>query len=784
MKKKLLTISTIILLTSCSTQKDKFVNRTFHSTTAWFNTLFNAEEAMDKKLDELKLEYKDNYSEILPVDPLPEIKEGDLNIDAMASTFKSSGKSNQESSNLTGFDLVEQKALKAIEKHSMLIRGRERNKMMTRAYLVLGKARYNNGKGFEALDALNYLKNNFPYHKKHTPEAELYIALANIQTGNIFEGERILDKLYRDDGIKRKTYENVSKYYAQNLIREGEYEAAILALNEAIKKTKNKKRKARYYFIQGQLYSLMNMQQEAGESFAKVYKLKPGFEMEVKSQIAIAENFDPKINNYNTYKDYILGISQKGNYISRKNEFQYAVGNMAMKDNRIDEARKYLKMSFEGEPSDPYIRGKAYETYANLEFNEGNYVHASAYYDSALIVAPFEKDKLRITEKNASLKTLMDKYYLVKRNDSIIKLANLSPLERENYFKDYIAKLKIEDEKKQREAEIEMTTFQTQSKGGSFNSSFDNNASTFYFYNSSQKNFGQNEFKRIWGNIKLTDNWRSSTGAVATLEEQEAEKLGQTDTQNPRRYDIEFYLEQIPTRRSEIDRLKIERDTTELSLGIGYFDLFNHHKNAIETLEHLISTPPKSESTTAQAYYQLYRINNKIENFTKANQYKELILNNYPNSIYAEYILNPEFDFTTPTTKEALAFYEETYNFYKDKDYEQVKANTQEAIQKYPTEVIIAKFSLLNALAIGATENLDNFINALELITIAYQNTDEANKAMGILELLRKKNSNETSQKSQTKGKENREEKEEKKEKELELERERERIQEQENNKK
>lgn len=750
MKKKLLALACVGILVGCSTERDSFKNRTFHSATAWFNTLFNAEEALEKKIDELELEYKDNYSEILPVDPLPKITAGELDFDAIdqqAANFKptSGNSSNNKKSNATGFDLVEEKALKAIEKHSMLIRGKEYNKSMTRAYLILGKARYNKGKGFEALDALNYLKTNLPYHKKYTPEAEMYIALANIQTGNVFEGERILEKLNKDDGLKKKLSENTSKYFAQDLIRRGLYEDAVYELDDAIDHTGSKKRKARYYYIIGQLFSEMKMQNEAGEAFTRVYQLKPGFEMEVKAQLAIANNFDPEKNSYNSYKQHLLDVSKKGNYVSRKNEFYYAIGDMALKDSKIEEARKYLKMSFEGQASDPYVRGKAYETYANLEFNEGNYVHASAYYDSALAVIPYDKDIQRITKRSTSLKTLMEKYYLVKRNDSILKLANMTTEERETYFKDYIAKLKIEDEKKQKQAEIEMTSFQTQTKGGGFNSSFDEGGSggnSFYFYNNSQKGFGQTEFKRIWGNVRLGDNWRSSTSTGLTIEEQQAEMLGQTNTADPRRYELEFYIEKIPTKRNELDKLKVERDTTELSLGIGYFDLFANAKTATATLEHLVSTPPKNEETNAQALYQIYRINNKVENIAKADEYKNLILTKYPNSIYAEYILNPEFDFTTPTTQEALDYYEATYALYKEKDYKEVKNRTAVAIEKWPSEIIIAKFSLLNALAIGATENRDEFRSALELVTIAYQNTDEAKKAQEIIDLLDGKTKN------------------------------------------
>src|SRR5690606_12645685 len=132
---------------------------------------------------------------------------------------------------------------------------------------------------------------------------------------------------------KKKMRENISKYYAENLIRNKQYEEAIPLLDEAIEKSKNKKRRARYYYIEGQLYSLMGMQSEAGEAFTKVYNLKPGFEMEVKSQLAIAENFNPETNSYSSYKNHLLDISKKGNYVSRKNEFYYAIGDMALKAN-------------------------------------------------------------------------------------------------------------------------------------------------------------------------------------------------------------------------------------------------------------------------------------------------------------------------------------------------------------------------------------------------------------------------------------------------------------------
>ncbi|MDD3771151.1 MAG: tetratricopeptide repeat protein [Weeksellaceae bacterium] len=753
MKNKIIVFLCLAMLAGCSTKRDSFKNRTFHRATSWFNILFNAEKEMDKKLTNLEFEYRDNYSEILPVDPRPEVKGFEFSeeyINRMGSTI-APGRGNSNTS-LEGFDLVEQKALKAIEKHSMLINGVERNKAMTHAYLVLGKARYNKGMSFESLEALNYLSKKLPYHKKYTPEAQLYIALANLQVGNVYDGEHVLVMLYKDDGYKKAFKENISKNYAQLLIRQGNYEEAIKVLDNTIKITKNKKRKARYYFIEAQLYSLMGMQNEAGAAYAKVYSLKPGFEMEVKSQLGIAANFNPEKNSYASYKSHLLDVAKKGNYVSRKNELYYAIGDIAIKDGKLNEARHYLKESFIGAPSDPYVRGRAYERYADLEFDEGNYVFASAYYDSALAVAPYSKDIDRITRRNTSLKKLMEKHYLVKRNDSILMLAQMDLPEQENFFNNYISKLKIEDAKKKQKMEEEATLFQMDTKGGGFDSSFgEGKGGNFYFYNTSAKANGKNEFQKVWGKVRLVDNWRTSSNTGMSLEEKEAEMLGQTDTQNPRRYELEFYIEQIPTSASELNRLKIERDTTELSLGIGYYDLFQNSKLATNTLEHLISTPPKDEITKVQAYYQLYRINLKAENPEKTEEYKNYILTHYPNSIYAKYILNPDVNYITPTTQEALALYEETYDLYKEENFDQARANIHFAVENYSSELIMAKFSLLNALIIGKTEGKENFMEALQLITVAYQNTEEARKAQEILDLLYGKRTTETQSKGDEK---------------------------------
>ena len=120
--------------------------------------------------------------------------------------------------------------------------------------------------------------------------------------------------------------------------------------------------------------------------------------MEVKSQLGIAANFDPEINSYNLQRTFAQRAKME--IICPENELLFAIGDIAIKADRKDEARKYLKESFEGPASDPYIE-VSLERYADLEFNEG-IMFTQLLIMTALWQLLHNKDIERITERNNS----------------------------------------------------------------------------------------------------------------------------------------------------------------------------------------------------------------------------------------------------------------------------------------------------------------------------------------------------------------------------------------------
>ena len=82
-----------------------------------------------------------------------------------------------------GFGRAEEKAVKAIQKHSMNIDGFQRNNKIDEAYLLLGKARYYDRRFFPAMEAFNYLLENYADSKTYV-EGRIWREKTNIRLRN------------------------------------------------------------------------------------------------------------------------------------------------------------------------------------------------------------------------------------------------------------------------------------------------------------------------------------------------------------------------------------------------------------------------------------------------------------------------------------------------------------------------------------------------------------------------------------------------------------------------
>lgn len=770
MRKYLLIILAIFSVAACNprTKKKKTKSGPINRFMTFHNTLFNSREAFLAEMESRDKSHIDNFydpyiSVYTTEDNISDIQNGmssnagnDTDMDAprgLRSNQNFSGNFSSSQSNkkgATALQITEAKALKTISKYSVLVSGVERNKKIFDAYILLAKARMYQGKYLESLDALSYIFNTMSKDKR-LPLAKIYQAANYSKMKEYYRADEVFRDLEEDPKIKlsREQLRILKVYQADNFLKWGKKELAAEVLEDAFTYNKNRKTKSRIAFLRGQILAGLGKKSEARESFAAAYKYANSYEFEVKSQIEIAKTFDGKADSYDEAMAYLDKIAKKGTYASRKNELYYASGLVAASATKDSIADSFFRKALKEKQSDPQIRGLTYSELAKKYFAKDDYLTAGIYYDSALAVMTYKPEKDRLTELTANIKKLSKNYYIVKKNDSILALTKMTDAEKRDYFTKYIDKIK------QKEAAAELEKRKAERSKGFDNSDYNANSifannstdsnsfqnfgintggSTFYFANSNNIPRGENAFRQVWGSRTLQDNWRYSAKA-ATIEDMKNEALGIANVPDPRRLEPEFYIEKIPTSKQELANLKKQRDTASLGMGRMYENFFGNTKLATKTLYDLVDSKPDKE-TDLMALYNIF-IFNYEKNPVDAERAKQIILQKYPYTSYAEFVKNPKSKDFNKSTESVEKLYADAYKLYLTEKYTESSAMIDKAIADNPKDALVPKFYLLNAYNSGKTAGKEIMILQLEQIALNYGNTPEGKKAKDLLKFLK-----------------------------------------------
>ena len=712
-----------LFVVSCSTKKDAFLNRNFHSTTTKFNVLYNGNEALRFGLQELNSNYEDNYWERLPIEPL---KVDKLALPGMQGDGDSSPKE---------FERAEEKAVKAIQKHSMLIARQERNNQIDNAYLLLGKSRYYSKRFVPALEAFNFVILNYP-SADLINETRIWQAKTLVRLQNEEQAIKNLTNLLKDKELDVEIEESAHTAIAMAYIKMDSIQQVTNHLNKAVLTDNNKEQTARNLFVLGQIYREKNLIDSSNISFQKVIDFKKSpFKYKIHAHIEKAKNIATKEEEIATIDMFKKLIKDRDNrpYLDQLN---YHLGLLVRNDDS-EKAIGYFKDALRHSRKNDFQKELTYEALGNSYFDKTSFLAAGAYYDSILQITESNNTKRvrGIKRKRDKLTEVILYENISTRNDSILKVIAMSDDERETFFSDYIVTLRAKDKEKQAKisADLERSKQAKNKKLVQLD-----NTSKWYFYNMHTVSFGKEEFKALWGNRPLEDNWRLSTKTIVNVVNEIAvENLIEVEVGSVKRYEIWYYTDQIPTDKSKIDSIRAERNSAYFKLGVIYKEQFKELDLAASKLDKLLTFNPKS-TIVLPSKYHLYKIYTS-QNNEKAIALKEDIINNFPASKYARIILNPTKDVsdTSEITSEdeyALVFYE-----YKDELFESVIEKATTAINKYEGEKIVSKFELLKAYAIGKKDGLVAFKEALDFVAMNYPNTQEGKKALEVINTIKTK---------------------------------------------
>ena len=702
-----------------------------------FNVLYNGNIAFDEAKKQLDDSYEDNFWRRLPIEPLKIEEE----------LIPMPGQSVINSSELQGFEKAEEKAVKAVQKHSMVIDGFEKNKQIDEAYLLLGKSRYYLQRYIPALESFTFVLEKYPnanlYYETIIWKAKTHVRLKNEELAI-----ETLDLVLKNIGLSEDDFEKAHTTMAMAYTQLDSTHLVIDHLKKSTYYFNDRSQSARNLFILGQVYREENKIDSSNmvfETLAFMKKIPQKYKvhaiLERAKNYSAADSTDVIVY---TLQDLIEDRDNRP-YLD---ELYYQAGLIAHKNGNIDNANGFFENSVQFNTSKPYQKSLSYEKLGDLYFDKTLFETAGAYYDSVLQI-PQDKNTKRIRRLIRKRESLNDVIYyenITSRNDSILSLSEMNPENQKIYFQNYIDSLKIKDneDRKRKEQEVINADFGAFDNVGSKQNENDNSG-MFYFYNVQLVGLGKQEFKNKYGNRPLADNWIISEKSGAAIANVNNKSINFTE-ENTQRYDVNYYLSQIPTNENQLDSIKKQRSDAYYNLGLIYKEQFKEFELATEDFENFLNKNP-IQKLILPAYYQLYKTYANFD-LDLSNKYRDKIVNEYPDSRYSEIIKNPNKVLVSANNVDSPEYiYKNAYICYDEEEYEYALTSINKAFEKYKGLEIESKFELLKAYITLKIKDESAFIERLNFVIINYPNTEESKHAESVLEKILSK-----SVKNKTKG--------------------------------
>ncbi len=681
-------MSLLLIKTSCSTEKNTWINRTFHSTHAKYNGFFNANEIIATTVKEYEANYAENYDAIIPVFIYPNETDSKAFYPPM--------------------DTASTKCERVIVKHSMPGKKTGQNKRVEWAkwidenWMTRGKANFYKRDYVKADEIFNYVEKTYPANPSSIM-AKVWKAKVLIELGQYADAKKILDQLLevqtekeeaekkeKEDKKKKETStkkttkktkvkgkkpaakdtddeskkaelpddfdETIWPIYADLYLRMKDYEKATEALEKSIEIVENRTFKTRLIFILAQLKH-QEGKQEASDLYGEVVKRNPKYDMAFNAKINKALAFSG--GDTKGIKAELLKMLKDAKNVSFQDQIYYALGELELRDNQVPLALEYYEKSVASNTSNANQKTKSFLKLGDLHYQQKNYVKAQQYYDSTMTVLEKTHPKYdEISFRNVSLTELVKHLNEAQGQDSLLRLCDLSPNDLEKKIFAMIEaeeqRIKAEEEKKQNEtANIPANT---NSGGGT----------RFWPYDPNLRALGQTDFKKVWGDRKNEDDWRRSDKTASF----EGDGGTKTEVKNPK-LTPEYYLKNLPC--NDLDaKAKSNERIIQGWYGAAqvYKNQLNDEPEAIAAFKKLEKYLPHEKSIAS--LYQLYLLYQSKGNTSEATKYKEKILADYGDTEYAKMIKDPNyFQNTLLGNQKEEKEYEQVYGLFKNGNYAQ-----------------------------------------------------------------------------------------------------------------
>ncbi|HEY0029718.1 MAG TPA: tetratricopeptide repeat protein [Bacteroidia bacterium] len=730
----------LMFFSACKTNKNTFMHRGWHNMTARYNGYFYSNENIKESVKKVEKANRDDFSKMIPL---------------FVYTNNTTSKNYY-----ADFDKTIKKSSVVIQRHTITEKKSKKEipnacKWIDENYILIGKAHFYKRDLFSALEAFEYVSKIYP-----NPKAKylgmLWMIRTNNEIGSYSLSEATIDEIRnaKDFPTDRIYQQELAAVTADYYIKRGDYTPSIKYLTKAIALTRKKATKARYTYVLAQVYEKLGDNQKASQYYGMVPGLHPTYDMAFNAQINRAKLYDISAGGSKIIKKQLLRMLKDDKNIEFQDQIYYALADIAHKEKDIPLAMEYLRKSIKASVSNNTQKSLSYLKRADIYFEKPDYKNAQANYDSTMTFLPKDYAGYKeIEEKKNSLTALVTNLNVITMEDSLQRLGRLSEKDRNSKIDKIIVQIEEEERLKEEERQNQQNNQATLNQAPTDNNTTAGGSSAWYFYNPATVSFGVGAFTKKWGSRKLEDNWRRSEKDVVIANSQAEDSEDPSDTaqtvnggkpvagNSKNKKDRNYYLKNIPLTPEAIAKSNGKIVEAYYNVGSIYKEQLANNQKSVETFEELLKRYPENKYKLT-SYYQLYRIYLVMNNAPKAEYYKNILLKEYPDSDYAAIIRNPGVAGDIAASKSQVEkFYTETYQLYAEGKYHEAYANCSKADSMYSKSSLMPQFAFLKALAIGRTQDINEFEKALTQVIVKYPKEPVKEKAQEMLDAIKKQKS-------------------------------------------
>ena len=720
----------LVATTGFAQNKNTPKSRFWHAFNARYNTYYNGHMAfLDGNLEKEK-GHKDNYTELLPLYPV----------------------GNKQSRNIgkSHYERTVEKMEKAIQRHTIKVKGREQNPFLWRAWLMLGKAQFQMGQFEEAAATFSYMARLYVGDPARSGLARAWLAKSYTMLDWRYDAEDVIRNMSRDS-MDFRAVKDWDYTYANYYISVGDYPKAVPYLRKVIKHERRKTQRAREWYLMGQIQNLMGHQQEAYKAFARVIRCSPPYELQFNARIAQTEVLAK--NNGKQMIGRLKRMAANDNNAEYLDQVYYAIGNIHLAQGDTLQAIGAYERGNQKSTRNGIEKGVLLLSLGNLYWELEKFADAQRCYGEAIgLLDKDRKDYDQLAQRSKVLDELVPYTETVHLQDSLLQLAQMGEKERLQAIDRVIDALK-KKEKEMRDAELENTavTQQTsnQSNFGLVNQravpqtigTQQQTGGAWYFYNPTAVSQGKATFQREWGRRENTDNWRRSNQTVVrmpsgdaandsiTASDEAAKAVGDSivapiDSTALDPHNREYYLAQIPFSDEQQTACHALIKDALFHAAIILKDKMERLNISERYLRRLTGDYPDYEHND-EAWYHLWRLYSRQGRTAEAAECLTRLKADYAESEFTQLIADPYYAENARFGEQMEdSLYAATYEAFKHDEFLTVKQNTELSAARFAQGAHRDKFLFISGLSKLNEGDGDGCLEQLQQVVEKYPDSE------------------------------------------------------------